>query len=121
MTLGEERVRRETGMVTAELAVSLVTLLLVLALVLGALRAGGHRTAAVSVAAAVAREHARGGDSTLAWERLRTGLPTGSTVHVSEDAGLVLVAVRIPRAPGIASAVLPDSLLVEARALKEAP
>lgn len=108
-------------MVTAELAVSLVTLLLVLALLLGVLRAGSHRTAAVSVAGAVAREHARGGDAALAWERLRAGLPAGSTVSVGEDDGLVLVAVRIPRAHGIGSAVLPPAIVVEALALKERP
>src|SRR5690606_1063821 len=62
LTMAVERERGESGMVSAELAVGLVTLLLVLSLMLGVVRIGLDRAAAVSAAGAVAREAARGGD-----------------------------------------------------------
>lgn len=115
------RGRPEAGMVSAELAVSLVTLLLVLALVLGVLRAGMHRSAAVSVAAAVAREAARGGDASRVWAELRAGLPSGTTLTMSAGSGLLRATVRVPVSSGPASWLLPEQVVVEALALSEDP
>lgn len=108
-------------MASAELAVSLVALLLVLALVLGALRAGMDRSAAVSVAGGVAREAARGGDTAAAWARLRSGLPAGSTVTLDTGGGFVSVTVAVPLRGGLAGAALPDVLHVQATAVLERP
>lgn len=113
------RGRHESGMVSAELAVSLVTLLLVLALVLGVLRAGMDRSAAVSVAGTVVREAARGGDTSTLWGELRVGLPSGSTVELTEGGDLVRATVRVPVSVGIAGVLLPDVIEVEALAMRE--
>lgn len=116
---GQER--PESGMVSAELAVSLVTLLLVLALVLGVLRAGLDRSAAVSVAGAVAREAARGGDASVLWGELRGGLPSGSTMTLTESGALVSATVHVPVSAGIAGVVLPETVEVEVLAVREEP
>lgn len=105
-------------MVTAELAVGIVTLLLVLALVLGALRLGMDRAVAASVAATVAREAARGGDSSEVWQRSRGGLPRDAGFTVTSDARLVTVAVRVP-VRGPLRLVLSGATSVRAVALKE--
>ena len=55
------RQRPDAGMATAELAVGMVSLLLVLALVLTGLRAGMDRAGAISVAGLLAREAAHSG------------------------------------------------------------
>ena len=121
MMAGDGQVRREAGMISAELAVALVSLLLVLALVLGVLRAGMDRAAAVSVAGAVAREAARGGDTATLWSDLRSGLPSGSTVALAESGALVRATVRVPVSTGVAGVVLPEVVEVEAHAVRERP
>jgi hypothetical protein len=108
-------------MVSAELAVSIVTLLLVLSVLLGVLRTGMDRAAAVSVAGAVAREAARDGAVPPLWGRLREGLPPGSSLSLRESGGLVHATVRIPAASGLVRLVLPDGVQVEALAHREGP
>lgn len=107
-------------MVTAELAIGIVTLLLVLSLVLGALRLGMDRAAAASVAASVAREAARGGDSSVAWRQSSGGLPDGAGYSVSADGRLVTVAVTVP-ARGALRLILPAEMSVRAVALRDSP
>lgn len=108
-------------MVSAELAVALVALLLVLSALLGVLRAGMDRAAAVSVAGAVAREEARDGAVGPLWARLRDGLPPGSALTLGERGDLVRATVSIPAPSGPARLLLPDGVRVEALALREAP
>jgi len=117
---GQER-DRESGMVSAELAVSLVTLLLVLAMVLGAVRAGMDRAASVSVAGAIAREAARGGVASAVWQDLRDGLPAGSSMALWRDGAMVTATVSVPVRVGLASVVLPDRMSVRAVARMEDP
>lgn len=116
-----ERERGESGMVSAELAVGLVTLLLVLSLMLGVVRIGLDRAAAVSAAGAVAREAARGGDIAAAWSRSREALPEGSHFTHSSSGGFVRVSVRVPARAGMTSLLLPDLGPVEAVARVENP
>lgn len=91
-----ERGRGEAGMVSAELAVGLVTLLLVLSLVLGAVRTGMDRAAGVSAAGALAREIARDGEPAAVWSQARQGLPHGSGYAVAQHARSVTVTVTVP-------------------------
>lgn len=107
-------------MVTAELAVGIVTLLLVLSLVLGALRLGMDRATATSVAATVAREIARGGDPSGVWQRSSGGLPRGAGYSVTADARLVTVSVTVP-ARGALRLIMPAEPTVDAVALRESP
>lgn len=116
-----ERERGESGMVSAELAVGLVTLLLVLSLVLGVVRVGLDRAAAVSAAGAVVREAARGGDTAGAWARSREALPDGSHYTQSASGGFVTVSVRVPVRAGVVGVLLPELGPVEAVARVEDP
>lgn len=121
MGRGEQAADRERGMVTAELAVSLVTLLLVLAAVLGAARVGLDRAAATSVAAAVAREGARAGSTHEVWGRLQGGLPAGSTMSVARASDMVTATVSVPVRVGLIGALLPERMSVRAVAVLEEP
>jgi hypothetical protein len=121
VTVQDGQDRRESGMVSAELAVALVSLLLVLALFLGALRAGMDRAAAVSAAGALAREASRGGDTSTLWAELSGGLPTGSTMALAESGALVRAVVRVPVSGGFARVVLPEAVEAEAVAARERP
>lgn len=114
-----ERERVDSGMVTAELAVGLVTLLLVLSLGFGVTRVGLDRTAAVSTAAAMAREAARGGELADAWERSRGSLPDGASYRQSVSGGFVTVSVSVPVRAGVAGLLLPDLGPVKAVARME--
>lgn len=116
-----ERERDDEGMASAELAVGLVTLLLVLALVLGALRVGMDRAAALSVAGSLAREAARGGDHVDLWSRSGEGLPRGSRYVIATDGSLVTVTVVLPARDGAVRLVLPGPTEVSATALRELP
>ena len=115
--------RLDTGMVTAELAVGLVSLLLVLAVALAGLRAGMDRAGAASVAGLLAREAAHSGASGAdeLWSDLRARLPAGSSMTVATVTGLVVVRVSVPVRAGVAEPVLPDVVTVEAVARDERP
>ncbi|KAB7746524.1 hypothetical protein GA707_03280 [Nostocoides sp. F2B08] len=113
--------RLETGMATAELAVGLVSLLLVLAVVLAGLRAGMDRAGATSVAGLVAREAAHSGaaGAERLWADVQPRLPAGSSMSVGDASGLVVVRVSVPVRAGLAGHVLPDRVTVEAVARDE--
>jgi hypothetical protein len=113
----------ETGMVTAELAVGLISFLLVLAVILSALRAGMDRAGAASVAGLVAREAAHSGPAGAGelWSELRSRLPAGSTMTVGQEAGFMVVRVSVPVRGGLAAAALPDTVGAEAVARDEGP
>ena len=115
------RRRLETGMVTAELAVGLVSLLLVLAVVFAGLRAGMDRAAAASVAGLLAREAAHSGPlgAGALWTDLRPRLPSGSSMTVEQSSGLVVVQVRVPVRGALAALVLPEVVTAEAVARDE--
>jgi hypothetical protein len=119
MTPQDGHGRAEAGMVTAELAVSLVTLVLVLAVALGAIRVGMDRTTAVSVAGALAREAAREGDVTALWSRVSGGLPPGSTFAITRDPHTVAATVRMPVRAGGVLITLPAGSDVTAVAARE--
>jgi hypothetical protein len=119
MTPQDGHGRPETGMVTAELAVSLVTLVLVLAVALNTIRVGMDRTAAVSVAGALAREAAREGDVTTLWDRVAGGLPSGSTFVIRRDSHTVAATVRVPVRTGGVLITLPAGTDVTAVAAEE--
>lgn len=114
-----ERERRERGMVSAELAVGLVTLLLVLALVLGAVRVGMDRAAGISVAGSIAREVARGEDPGALWSQARRGLPDGSGYAVTTSGRQVTATVRLPVGGGVLGRLLPTVTEVSAVARLE--
>lgn len=113
--------RPETGMASAELAVGLVSLLLVLAVVLAGLRAGMDRASAVSAAGLIAREAAHSGSAGAdrLWSDVRTRLPAGASMTVAHSSGLVVVEVRVPLRAGVAEHVLPDHVSAEAVARDE--
>lgn len=108
-------------MATAELAVGLVSLLLVLAVVLGGLRAGMDRASAVSAAGLIAREAAHSGAAGAdeLWSDVRTRLPAGASMTVAHASGLVIVRVSVPVRAGVAERVLPDRVSAEAVARDE--
>ena len=116
-----ERKRAESGMVTVELAVGIVTLLLVLSLVLGVARVGLDRATALSAAAVLAREAGRGGDLAGAWEAARTSLPDGAHYVRSVSGGFVTVSVGVPGRGGVVGMVLPELGPVRAVARLERP
>lgn len=116
-----ERERVESGMVSAELAVGLVTLLFVLSLVLGVTRLALDRAAAVSTAGIMAREAARGGDLAGTWERSRRSLPDGAHYTQSVSGGYVTVSVEVPARGGPTGLLLPNLGPVEAVARVEDP
>lgn len=90
----------ETGSVTAELAVAMPALVLLLAVALTAVSAVTTQMRCVDAAREAARAAARGDADAAGWGR-RVG-PPGATVTVSADAGHVRVVV-IGRAAPIGS------------------
>ena len=108
-------------MVTAELAVGLLSILLVLAVVLSGLRAGMDRAAATTVAGLLAREaaHSGGPGARELWDDLHGRLPAGSSMRVSMGAELVVVRVTVPVRSPLIRHILPDSVTAEAVARTE--
>lgn len=106
-------------MVSAELAVGLVTLLLVLSLVLGAVRVAADRAAAVSVAGVIAREAARDGDPATVWGQVIGGLPEGADYAINRTGRTVTATVTVPVRGGALRVVLPSATSVSAVALGE--
>jgi hypothetical protein len=82
------------GMVTAELAMALPTLMLVLAVALYALAAVSEQGRCADAAYAVARGVARGDDAAAVRTRVLAALPHGSTIRVA-PAGPHLVTVQV--------------------------
>ncbi|MGB3186091.1 MAG: TadE family type IV pilus minor pilin [Ornithinimicrobium sp.] len=93
------RERRDAGMATAELAMVIPAVLLVLAMCLTGLSLGADQIRCVDAARAAARAASRG-EPTADVRRLAQALaPSGSQVQVDLDAGRgeVSVTVRAPR------------------------
>jgi Flp pilus assembly protein TadG len=82
--------------VTAELALALPTLMLVLLVGIYTLAALALSGRCADAARTVAREVARGDDADVARERVGAVLPTGAAVQVTGSAGTVTVAVSAP-------------------------
>lgn len=91
------RGRREGGAVTAETAVALPALAVVLGLVLWAVGAVNAQLRCVDAARLAARALARGDDQSAAVARAAEAAPAGAEVAVSRSAVLVTVVVRARR------------------------
>jgi Flp pilus assembly protein TadG len=93
------RLRREpcAGAVTAETAVALPALVVVIALSLWAVGAVSAQLRCVDAARLAARAVARGDDPGVAVSRAEAAAPPGATVRVAQSSGLVTVQVRAQR------------------------
>lgn len=87
--------RRDGGSVTAETAVLLPALALVLALSLWAVAAVGAQLRCVDASRTAARALARGETPELALSAARTLAPRGAVVELSRDGDLAVVVVRV--------------------------
>ncbi len=95
--------RDERGAVTAEFAIVLPAVLVVLGLVIGGILIVSHRLTLVDAAAEVSRLEARG-DAVLAETRL-AALAEGVTVHRSQEGRLHCVTLTSRPGTGLLSAV----------------
>lgn len=105
-------------MATAELAVVLPTLLLVLGLCLGALDLGLDTVRSLGAAGAAARSLARGDAPAVALAAAHRSAPAGATVSVTTSGDDVRVVVRCPRgwlARALQLQVVPSGSAVAAR------
>lgn len=93
------RENRDDGMVTAETAVVLPALVLVLALCLGVLSTVGAQLQLVDAARESARLAARGEDADVVQEAARRAGPAGTTVQVSRKGQLLQVTARARTRP----------------------
>ncbi|MGB5952772.1 MAG: TadE family type IV pilus minor pilin [Ornithinimicrobium sp.] len=103
------RERREAGMATAEMAMAIPAILLVLAMCLTGLSLGADQIRCVDAARAAARAASRG-ESAAEIRRLAQELtPDGSKVEVDVDSGqgFVSVSVQAPAPSGILPALPP--------------
>lgn len=96
-------VRSDRGGVTAEFAILMPAVMLVLVLAIGALGVSAQKLALTSAAADLARLEARG-DSAVAARRINE-LPGGSTVHRERDGPLLCVTITSHPAIGLLSAL----------------
>lgn len=97
----------ETGMVTAETALVLPVLVLVLAIALGALRFGLDQVRCLDAARAAARAAARGDSPAAVSDLARRGAPDGAATSVEVTGDLVTVRVVGPPPPSALLAGLP--------------
>jgi Flp pilus assembly protein TadG len=102
----------ERGMVTAEMAVVLPTLAVVLVFALWSVAAVTQQLRCVDAARIAARELARGDSVDASVDAARAAAPTGARVLVSRSGDLVVVDVQAGvRLPGPWSGALPDVTL----------
>lgn len=104
-------------MVTAELAVALTALVLVLTVSLNAVVAGIDLIRCTDAARLAARATARGDDPTAVRALVARAAPDGATLTVSGDQQ-VRVVVRAP-VRGPLAALLPEDLVASAVAVRE--
>ena len=97
----------ERGAVTAEFALTLPAIVLVLALVVGGLTLSAQRVMTASVAAQIARLEARG-DSAAAAQVMQR-LPRGLTVNARDEGALRCVTVRARLSEGPLRALAVES------------
>ncbi|MGL5860851.1 MAG: TadE family type IV pilus minor pilin [Phycicoccus sp.] len=88
--------RRERGMVTAELAVAVPSVVLVLAVCLAAVDLGVRQVRCVDAAGGAARQLARGDPEAAARQHALSRVPDGSRVAVTRGGGQVTVVVEAP-------------------------
>jgi hypothetical protein len=93
---------RERGTVTAEFAVTLPALLLVLAACLGALRLGAEQVRIVDAAALAARSAARGDDPAVSARLARNAGADGIATTRTADGVVCVVARRVAPVLGLA-------------------
>lgn len=113
----------ESGSVTAELALALPTLVLILAVGLWLQGAVALQARCQDAARAGARAAARGDADGAIRAALAGSLPAGAVVGISRAGRVVTVSVRaIPSVPGgLASLVTPPSVTGTASAVDEDP
>lgn len=99
---------RECGMVTAELAVTLPAVVLVLAIALFALSTAIDQLRCVDAAGAGARAAARGDPVSLVREQASRVAPRGSVITVASSGLTVSVSVRAP--VGRLASLLPEPI-----------
>ncbi|MGL4744807.1 MAG: TadE family type IV pilus minor pilin [Dermatophilaceae bacterium] len=88
--------RRERGMVTAELAVAVPTVVVVLAVCLAAVDLGVRQVRCVDAAGTAARQLARGDPEPAARQQALARVPDGAQVAVTRGGGEVTVVVEAP-------------------------
>lgn len=87
---------RDAGMVTAEAAVVLPSMVLVLSLCLGAVDEGIRAVRAVDTCRSIVRATSRGDDPDVVGQLARQDLPTGATTTVQTQDGRVVARVMVP-------------------------
>lgn len=93
-SVGRRTGRRDAGMVTAELAVALPAVVLVLCLCLAGLRAGVDQVRCVDAARIASRAVARGEAVATVRDLALKAAPIGATVHVERWGEDAVVVVR---------------------------
>jgi len=116
MTTTSPSSRDERGFVTAETAVVLPALVLLLAVVLSLVHAASVQSGALDAAGIGARTAARGDADAAVLAAARRVLPAGGSVDVRRGHGLVTVDVRVPLVQGSVLTHLLGALTVQARA-----
>jgi hypothetical protein len=112
-------VARDGGMVTAEAAVVLPSMVLVLALCLGAVDEGIRAVRAVDTCRSIARATSRGDDPDVVAQLARQDLPTGSTSSVQTYDGRIVASVVVPGASLVGRWIRWPSITTTAVALAE--
>lgn len=107
----------QRGSVTAEAALVIPALVVVLALGLGSIAVAIDEVRCVDAARAGARAAARGESRSLVMARVRSGAPDGSTVSISDGAEVTVTVVAPLR---IAVPFLPPAR-ASATAVRESP
>ncbi|MGO3146307.1 MAG: TadE/TadG family type IV pilus assembly protein [Leucobacter sp.] len=95
--------RDERGSVTAEFAITVPAVLLVLGIVIGGIHLAAERVALVSLAGDVARLEARG-DSSLAASRIASD-GRSPTIRREHDGGVLCVEATSAPRPGLLAAI----------------
>ena len=106
--------RPDRGMVTAELAVVLPAVVLLLAVLLGGIGVAIGQVRCVDAARLGARAAARGDPAAHVESLVREAAPRGATVQVRRGGDRVVVLVR--SGPGVLGSLLPEALRPEAAA-----
>lgn len=114
--------RPERGSATAEAAVALPALVLVLAVALSALELGMAQVRCVDAAGTAARLLGRGEGPGLVRQRALASAPDGARMQVERRGGTVRVTVTAPR-PGVLGrwAAVPEPRAVAGAVLEEEP
>lgn len=107
------RMRRDVGMVTAELAVAIPVVVLVLAFCAAGISAGIDQIRCIDAARAAARSAARGDSASVSHQLALRAAPPGAGVEIHRDGGEVRVAVTA-RAGGLGGLVAGWQLHAEA-------